>query len=173
MNLLPLIDLKKERKVWGRRFIGFLALGLLLFIGLWNAISPDYWEPPKGETVNAVKINKILEHQEDYEGFTVAIVSRIKSIEQKSNMTMLTLMEVNEVLHVLVTYSLEGYKPNESVAIKGISYLVSRGYILVVEIKKLNHKGPLGFSILGAVLFVYYFFSAYTLNSDFSLKRRG
>ncbi|MFX0201363.1 MAG: hypothetical protein ACFFCW_35050 [Candidatus Hodarchaeota archaeon] len=170
---MPLIDLKKERRGNGRRFIGFLALGLLLLIGLWNAISPDYWEPPKSGTVNAVKINKILEHQEIYEGFTVAIVSRIKSIEQESNMTMLTLIEVNDVIHVRVTYSLEGYRPNEPIAIKGISYLVSRGYILVVEIKKLNQKGALGFSIFGAVIFVYYFFSTYTLNSDFSFKRRG
>lgn len=167
-----LIDIKKERSGRGKRYIGFLALGLLLSIGLWNAISPDYWEPPKSGTVNAVKVDKILEHQEAYEGFSVAIVSRIKTIEQKSNMTMLTLAGVNSVLQVLVTHSLEGYRPNESVAIKGISYIVSRGYILVKAIKKLNHIGVLVFSTLGGVLFLYYFFSTFTLNSDFSLKRR-
>ncbi|MFQ6125220.1 MAG: hypothetical protein ACE5R6_11550 [Candidatus Heimdallarchaeota archaeon] len=169
MRLIKLIKDQKGRK---KRLSGFLALGLLLFIGLWNATSPDYWEPPKSDTVNAVKVDTILAHQEAYEGFFITIVSRIRTIEQKSNITMLTFLGVNGALHVLVTHSLEGYRVYESVAIKGISYIVSRGYILVEEIIKIDHKGALGFSILGGGLFIYYFFSAFSLDSDLSLKRR-
>lgn len=157
-----------------RRIIGIIALGILLFIGLWNTTS-EHWEPPKSDTINAVSdVDTILANPEAYEGFTVYFVTWISTIETNQNNMTLTFVGVKEgVLSVLITSPLERYKPGDSVAIIGTSYVVSRGYILVDGIQKINHKVAIGFSLIGGVIFVYYFFGVYAFGPGFSFRRRA
>ena len=157
-----------------RRIISIISLGILLFIGLWNTTS-EHWAPPKSGTINAVSdVDTILVNPEAYEGFTVYFVTWISTVETNQNDMTLTFVGVKEgVLSALVTNPLEGYKPGDSVAILGTSYIVSRGYILVDGIQKINHNVAIGFSLLGGVIFVYFFFSVNTFGSGFSFKRRA
>lgn len=132
------IDIRKERSSLRRRIISIISLGILLFIGLWNTTS-EHWEPPKSGTINAVSdVDTILVNPEAYEGFTVYFVTWISTVETNQNDMTLTFVGAKEgVLSALITSLLEGYKPGDSIAILGTSYIVSRGYILVDGIKKL------------------------------------
>jgi hypothetical protein len=153
------------------RAISVLALGILLVLGIWNATS-DHWEPPQSGVINAAKVDTILTYSTNYENFTVSFVSWIRAIETTANTTTLTFVGVKGVLSAVSNSPLEGYEPGDNVAIKGISYIVSRGYILVDAIHPINHQVIVGLSILGGGIFVYYFFGTYTLGPGLSLRRR-
>ena len=171
MNPMVLIEIKTERRSLHRRGIGVLALGFLLLLGIWNATS-DHWEPPKSGIVNNAEVDTLLAYPEAYEEFTVAFVSLIRMVEKNPDNATLTFMGVNGVLSALVPSPLEGYKPGDNVAITGTSYVVSRGYILVDAIQKINHQVVIGLSILAGVIFAYYFFSAYAVGPRLSLRWR-
>jgi len=147
------------------------SLGILLVFGIWNATS-EHWEPPKSDKINTTEVDAILAHAKAYEGFTVAFVSWLQTIEKQSNNTIFTFYGLNGVLSALVTSPIGSYMPGDNLAIKGVAYLVSRGYILVDAIQKINIDFVIGFSIVAGVLLIYYFFGAFTFDSGLSFKRR-
>ncbi len=160
-----------ERLKRSKRGFGVLALCTLLALGFWNATS-DHWEPPQKDVINVTNVNTILKHSIAYENFTVSFVSWIEAIEINPNNTILTFIGINGVLNALSMSPFEGYERGDNVAIKGKSYILTRGYVLVDAIHPINYNLVIGFSILGGGIFVYYFFRMYTFGPSLSLRRR-
>ena len=160
-----------ERLKRSKRGFGVLALCTLLALGFWNATS-DSWEPPQKDVINVTNVTEILKHSIAYENLIVSFVSWIEAIDITPNNTILTFVGINGVLNALIVGPFEGYERGDSVAIKGRSYLLTRGYVLVDAIHPINHNIVIGFSILGGGIFVYYFFRTFTFGPSLSIKRR-
>ena len=150
---------------------GIVSLGILLTLGILNA-TIEQWEPPTAGITNVTQVDEILAHAESYEEYEVTIVSWIHHISVTSNNTIITFTGVTGDLTILIPYSIEDYEIGDSIAIKGISYVISKGYILANAIHKINFNLTIGFSIIAGLIFLFYFFNIYTIDAKLNFKRR-
>ncbi|MFW9919813.1 MAG: hypothetical protein ACFFED_09455 [Candidatus Thorarchaeota archaeon] len=98
-------------------------------------------------------------HPDMFEGARVTIRMKIASLIQENESHLYYIS--NEGTHLVCSFEIQQLHQGDSVVVRGVSWIVTKGYILVTELKVNDSLVSLRWSIPGVLLFIVLFFRMY------------
>lgn len=151
------MNMQKERKL----FSSFLLIFLMGSVIIDEVLNPEVFAISSFKFVND---RRIASSPNKYENLNISTFINIIQISELINQSdSITLKSENDILYLLISFDGTEFKKS-LYAVRGTSMLLSKGYILVLEIQNVEPNLNIIYSAVGLGVFLILFFSQYSFS---------
>ncbi|MHA1270374.1 MAG: hypothetical protein ACTSPY_11345 [Candidatus Helarchaeota archaeon] len=130
------------------RILLFSSFFLMFLFGYINYLI--YLPPQNVNNYYSVSINNLIKHSEDYEGFNIIINGNINNISI-SEKTAIFHTDIGDLVFNCSNIDISSLSTGDFVYFKGTSFLITKGYIQVSEVR-IQVSYSLELSLIGLVI---------------------